>query len=366
MSGALSVEQRELRSVARDFFADRSDEAAVRAQMAAPIDAVAGYDTTTWALLNEQLGVQGMIIPEEYGGSGFGHVDLGVVLEEAGRALYGGPLLSTVLAADAILATGDHAADLLTRIAQDGAAATVAVLERAGSWGAPPRMRAERDGARWRLTGRKVHVLDAMSADLLVVSAPEGLFAVSRDDVTITPAPTLDQTRRQAHIAFDGAPARQLGDGAAVARLLATAAIHLAVEQVGGAARALDMAVEYSRTRHQYGRPIGSFQALKHLCADVATAVESARSAAYAGLHALDVDAPDLALTASAAQVFCAETYTAAAALCVQVHGAIAITWEHPAHLHLKRAKAGELLFGSPSRHRELLAAALGLAEGTS
>ena len=364
MTRTLTPEQRELQSVARGFFAERSDEAAVRAQMAAPSE----YDATTWTLLNEQLGVQGMIVPEKYGGSGFGHVDLGVVLEEAGRALYGGPLLSTALAADAVLASGDEAADLLPRIAQEGAVGTVAVLERARGWGAAPAARAERDGGRWRLTGRKVHVLDAAAADVLLVTARYGerigLFAVAPEDVTITPVPTLDQTRRQAHIAFDAAPARLLGDGAG-ARLLATAAIHLAVEQVGGAARALEMAVEYSRTRHQYGRPIGSFQAIKHLCADVATAVESARSAAYAGLHALDVDAPDLALTASAAKVFCAETYTAAAAVCVQVHGAIAITWEHPAHLHLKRAKAGELLFGSPSRHRELLAAALGLTETT-
>jgi alkylation response protein AidB-like acyl-CoA dehydrogenase len=333
-----------------------------------------GLDTSAWKQLGEQLGVQGLAVPEAFGGSGFTHVDLGIVLEEAGRALFGGPLLSTVLAAEAVLASGDDAAsaDLLPRLAGEGAVGTVALLERPGGWADPDvGTRAESQGSSWSLTGRKLHVPDGAVSDVVVTTARCGdrtaLFAVeaAAAGVTVETVPTLDQTRRQAHLTFDGAPARLLGQPegapAAIARTLSAAAVYLAAEQVGGAARALEMAVDYSKVRHQYGRPIGSFQALKHLSADLATAVESARSAAYAGLEALDRDAPDLPLAASAAKVFCSETYTAASAACLQIHGAIGTTWEHPAHLYFKRAKSSALLFGTPSRHRELLAAALGL-----
>ena len=374
MAVVLTAEQRELRSVVRAFFAERSAEDTVREQMSSP----PGLDTSTWKQLGEQLGVQGMAVPEVYGGSGFSSVDLGIVLEEAGRALYGGPLLSTVLAAEALLAAGDEAAcaNLLPRLAAGDVVGTVAVLERPGGWADPDvTTRAEQQGATWTLTGRTLHVPDGAVSDLVVTTARCGdgtaLFAVETGapGVSVETVPTLDQTRRQAHLAFDAAPARLLTvpatADAALARTLSAAAVYLATEQLGGAARALEMAVDYSRTRHQYGRAIGSFQAIKHLCADLAAALESARSAAYAGLEALDGDAADLPLAASAAKVFCSETYTAVTAACIQIHGAIATTWEHPAHLYFKRAKSSALLFGSPSRHRELLAAALGFASPT-
>jgi alkylation response protein AidB-like acyl-CoA dehydrogenase len=365
-------EQRELRSVARDFFTGRSGESRVRQHLADPTGADTA-DAATWKQLTEQLGVQGMVVPEAYGGGGFSHVDLGVVLEEAGRALYGGPLLSTVLAAEAIMAAGADAAcaDLLPRLV-DGAVGSIAVLERPGGWaGGEVGTLAEHRDSAWYLTGRKLHVLDGAASELVVATARCGdrtaLFAVetAADGVSAEPVGTLDRTRRQAHLTFDAAPARLLGEpgsgDAAISRVLAAAAVELATEQLGGAARAVEMAVEYSKARHQYGRPIGSFQAIKHLCADLAVALESARSAVYAGLEALDADAPDLPLASSAAKVFCSETYNAASAACIQIHGAIATTWEHPAHLYFKRAKSSALLFGSPSRHRELLAAALGL-----
>jgi len=370
MAVVLTTEQRELRSVVRAFFAERSTESAVREQMSGP----PRLDTATWKQLNEQLGVQGMAVPEAYGGAGFSHVDLGIVLEETGRTLFSGPLLSTVLAAEAILAAGDAAAcaDLLPRLAADGAVGTLAVLERPGGWGdSTVTTRAEQQGASWSLTGRKLHVPDGAVSDLVVTTARCGdgtaLFAVETGapGVSVETVPTLDQTRRQAHLTFDAAPARLLSApgtaDAAIARTLSAAVVYLATEQLGGAARALEMAVEYSLTRHQYGRPIGSFQAIKHLCADLATALESARSASYAGLEALDRESADLPVAASAAKVFCSETYTAATAACIQIHGAIATTWEHPAHLYFKRAKSSALLFGTPARHRELLAAALGL-----
>src|SRR3954452_9209787 len=370
MAVVLTPEQRQLRSVLREFFADRSAESLVREQMAGP----AGFDTDTWKQLGEQLAVQGLAVPEAYGGTGFTHVDLGIVLEEAGRALFGGPLLSTVLAAEAILAAGDHAAcaELLPRLAAEGAVGSIALLERPGGWAdAEVTTRAERQGSSWCLTGRKLHVPDGAVTQLVVTTARcedgTALFAVetAAAGVTVEAVPTLDQTRRQAHLTFDAVPARRLTRPgvaeAAIARTLAAAAVYLATEQLGGAARTLEMAVDHSLTRHQYGRPIGSFQAIKHLCADLATAVESARSAAYAGLEALDADAAELPLTASAAKVFCSDTYAAASAACIQVHGAIATTWEHPAHLYFKRATSSALLFGTASRHRELLAAALGL-----
>jgi alkylation response protein AidB-like acyl-CoA dehydrogenase len=370
MTVVLTAEQRELRSVVRSFFAERSPESAVREQMSgAP-----GLDTATWKQLGEQLGVQGMAVPEAYGGAGFSYLDLGIVLEAAGGALFTGPLLSTVLAAEAVLAAGDDAAcaDLLPRLAAEGAVGTLAVLEGPGRWADDEvSTRAEQQGTSWSLTGRKLHVPDGSVSDLVVTTARcdggTALFAVETGaaGVTVQAVPTMDQTRRQAHVTFDAAPARLLAppgaSDAAIARTLSAAAVFLAAEQLGGAARALEMAVEYSRTRHQYGRAIGSFQAIKHLCADVATALESARSAVYAGLEALDEDAPDLSLAASAAKVFCSETYTTATAACIQIHGAIGTTWEHPAHLYFKRAKSSALLFGSPARHRELLAAALGL-----
>ena len=319
-----------------------------------------GLDAATWKQLGEQLGVQGMAVPEAYGGAGFSHVDLGIVLEEAGRALFTGPLLSTVLAAEAVLAAGDEAAraDLLPRLAAGDAVGTVAVLERPGGWAdAEVTTRAEQQGTSWSLTGRKMHVPDGAVSDLVVTTARCGdgtaLFAVETGatGVSVETVPTLDQTRRQAHLAFDAAPARLLAApataDAAIARTLSAAAVYLATEQLGGAARALEMAVDYSRTRHQYGRAIGSFQAIKHLCADVPPRIESARSAAYAGLEALDRDAADLPLAASAAKVFCSETYTAATAACIQIHGAIG---DHLGAPGTPVLQAGEVV-GAPLRH---------------
>jgi alkylation response protein AidB-like acyl-CoA dehydrogenase len=373
MAVVLTAEQRELRSIVRDFFTVRSSESAVREQMTSPD----GLDAVTWKQLGEQLGVQGMAVPEAYGGAGFSHVDLGIVLEEAGRALFTGPLLSTVLAAEAVLAAGDEGAraDLLPRLAE-GAVGTLAVLDRPGGWADPDvTTRAEPQGASWTVTGRKLHVPDGAVSDLVVTTARCGdgtaLFAVETGapGVSVETVPTLDPTRRQGHLTFAAAPARLLTTpgtaDAAIACTLSAAAVYLATEQLGGAARALEMAIDYSGTRHQYGRAIGSFQAIKHLCADLAATLESARSAAYAGLEALDLEAPDLPLTASAAKVFCSETYTAVTAACIQIHGAIATTWEHPAQLYFKRAKSSALLFGSPARHRQLLAAALGFASPT-
>ncbi|MFI7503274.1 acyl-CoA dehydrogenase family protein [Streptomyces sp. NPDC049687] len=374
MDLTFSEEQDELRKVVRSFLAKHSDEATVRRLAADP----RGHDPAVWRRMARELGLQGLAVPEEYGGSGFGYVDLGVVFEEAGRALLGGPYFATVaLAAEALLRCADEQArhDFLPGIASGETVATLALTEGSGRWDEQgiglTALRDETGG--WRLNGAKTYVPDGHLADLLLVAArtPSGisLLAVETADtpgLTRTALPTLDQTRKQARIEFADTPARLLGhEGTAwpaLERTLATAAVLLAAEQVGGAAAALDAAVAYAKIREQYGRPIGSFQGIKHKCADMLMEIESARSAAYGGLWALDADdETEIAMAAALAQAFCSEAFTKVAADNIQVHGGIGFTWEHPAHLYFKRAKSSEVLLGTPSYHRELLATRLGI-----
>jgi alkylation response protein AidB-like acyl-CoA dehydrogenase len=374
MDLTFSEEQDELRKVVRSFLAKHSDEANVRRLAADP----QGHDPVVWRRMAGELGLQGLAVPEEYGGSGFGYVDLGIVFEETGRALLGGPYFATVaLAAEALLRCADEQArhDLLPGIASGGTVATLALTEDSGRWDEQGiRLTAAHDEAGgWRLTGVKTYVPDGHLADLLLVAArtPGGisLLAVETADapgLTRIPLPTLDQTRKQARLEFTDTPARLLGpEGAAwpaLERTLATAAVLLSAEQVGGAAAALDAAVAYAKIREQYGRPIGSFQGIKHKCADMLMEIESARSAAYGGLWALDAgDETEIAMAAALAQAVCSEAFTKVAADNIQVHGGIGFTWEHPAHLYFKRAKSSEVLLGTPSYHRELLAARLGI-----
>ncbi|MER5428079.1 acyl-CoA dehydrogenase family protein [Streptomyces sp. NPDC002588] len=372
MDLTFSEEQDELRKVVRSFLAKYSGEADVRRLAADP----RGHDLTVWQRMAGELGLQGLAVPEEYGGSGFGYVDLGVVFEEAGRALLCAPYFATVaLAAEALLRCDDEQArhDLLPGIAAGGTVATLALTEAAGRWDEPGiRLTARETAAGWRLTGVKTYVPDGQVADLLLVAArtPAGISLLAVDagapGLVRTSLPTLDQTRRQARLDFTDTPARLLGtEGTAwpvLERALATAAVLLAAEQVGGAAAALDAAVEYAGIRVQYGRPIGSFQGIKHKCADMLVEIESARSAAYAGLWALDAgDERETALAAALAQVHCSEVFTRVAGDNIQVHGGIGFTWEHPAHLYFKRAKSSEILLGTPAYHRELLAARLGI-----
>ncbi|WP_328483609.1 acyl-CoA/acyl-ACP dehydrogenase [Streptomyces sp. NBC_00377] len=372
MDLTFSEEQDELRKVVRSFLAKHSDEAEVRRLAADPL----GHDPAVWHRMAGELGLQGLAVPEEYGGSGFGYVDLGIVFEEAGRALLCGPYFATVaLAAEALLRCDDEEArrDLLPGLASGETVATLALTEEDGRWDeAGIRLTAHGTTDGWRLTGVKTYVPDGHLADLLLVAArtPAGvsLFAVDAGapGLTRTPLPTLDQTRKQARVRCADTPARLLGaEGAAwpaLARTLATASVLLAAEQVGGAAATLDAAVAYAKIREQYGRPIGSFQGIKHKCADMLMEIESARSAAYGALWALDGgDETETALMAALAQTYCSEAFSRVAADNIQVHGGIGFTWEHPAHLYLKRAQSSEVLLGSPAYHRELLAARLGI-----
>ncbi len=371
MNFAFSDEQEELRAAVRRFLSEKSPETEVRRLM----DTTEGYDPAVWSQMADQLGLQSLTIPEEFGGSGFTYVELLVVLEEMGAALLCAPFFSSVaLAANALLTSGDDEAkkSYLPGIASGETIATLAITEDNGKWDfSGIECKAEKKGDGWVLDGHKMFVLDGHVANLIVVAARSAagvsLFAVQGDaaGLTRTALPTMDQTRKQARLEFAGTPAVLIGtDGGAEAGLAKTldlAAVALAAEQVGGAQRVLDASVEYAKTRIQFGRPIGSFQAIKHKCADMLLEVESAKSAAYYAAWAAAEDSDELPVVASLAKSYCSEAYFHSAAENIQIHGGIGFTWEHPAHLYFKRAKSSELFLGDPSYHRELLAQRIGI-----
>ncbi|MGA2209104.1 MAG: acyl-CoA dehydrogenase family protein [Acidimicrobiales bacterium] len=371
MNFGFSEEQEELRKAVRRFLDDKSPSTEVRRLM----ETTEGYDPAVWSQMANQLGLQALAIPEAYGGAGFGYVELVVVLEEMGRTLLCAPYFSTVaLAANALLSSGDEAAkaEYLPGIASGETIATLAFTEESGRWELDGiTMEAKPAGDGWVLDGTKSYVLDGHTANLILVAARTAnglsLFAVAgdADGLTRTPLSTMDQTRKQAKLTFAATPARLVGeDGAAgpvLSKTLDLAAVALAAEQVGGAQRVLDMSVEYAKNRIQFGRPIGSFQAIKHKCADMLLEVESAKSAAYYAGWAAAEDNDELPVTACLAKAYCSEAYFHAAAENIQIHGGIGFTWEHDAHLYFKRAKSSELILGDPSYHRELLAQRIGI-----
>jgi alkylation response protein AidB-like acyl-CoA dehydrogenase len=371
MKLAYSAEQNELRDSARRFLADRIPLSRVRELM----DSEDGTDEKVWQYAGSQLGLQGIAIPEEYGGAGFSFAEQAIVLEELGAALYPGPYLaSAVLASTALLASTDEAAkhDLLPGIASGDTIATLAFTEDDGSWEPDAiRLAATQDGDSWLLDGHKSFVLDGNTATLLLVVARTadglGLFAVDggASGLARTPLATLDQTRRLSRCEFHAVPARLIGTPgeaeAILSRTLDVAAIALAAEQLGGAQRALDMAVEYAKLRHQFGRAIGSFQAIKHRCADLLLEVESLRSAVVYAAAAVAEDSAEVPVVAALVKALASDTYFHVAAENIQIHGGIGFTWEHDAHLYFKRAKASELFLGDASYHRERLAERIGL-----
>ncbi len=376
MDLAFSDEQTMLRDTARRFLDDKAPIAAVRRVM----ETDRGFDDDLWREI-AALGWLAMAIPEEYGGAGFTVLEQAILAEELGRSLCAVPYLSSiVLGADllASIGTEDQKAAVLGDLASGERRVAVAQVERSGRWDAPGiEMTAERAGGGFVLSGTKSFVLDGHTADTLMVmarigdSGEIGLLLVDADAPGIRRRrlETLDMTRPQAEIRFDRVrvPLAGLLGGAPsgwdpVAATLTRAGVALAFEQVGGARRCLDMAVDHARTRVQFGRPIGSFQAVKHICADMAVKVESAGSAAYAAGFAAIANDDGLAEAALAAQAYCSEAYVFCAAENIQVHGGIGFTWEHDAHLFYRRAKTDELLFGSPAYHRELMAGRLGLS----
>ncbi|OCB31953.1 acyl-CoA dehydrogenase [Mycobacterium malmoense] len=374
VSNAMGVgftdEQNELRRVVRSFFESKADEAQVRRHMESPLD----YDRSLWAQMSGELGLVGLAIPEEFGGQGSSFVEVGVVAEELGRALVPSPYFaSAVLASSALLGSGDDAAQrrYLPGIASGATIASLAVTEESGRWEADAvhtRARETADG--WVVDGAKAYVLDGYSAGVLLVAARTdyglSLFAVDRfDRVARRALSTLDQTRKQAGIVFSAAPASLVGRaGGAAAVLRSTLALGcaaLAAEQVGGAQRCLEMAVAYAKARRQFGRPIGSFQAIRHKCADVFLDIECARGAAYYAVRAAAQRSPELPAVASLAKACSSEAYARAAAANIQIHGGIGFTWEHPAQLYFKRAQSSGHLLGDAAFHRRLLADEVGI-----
>jgi alkylation response protein AidB-like acyl-CoA dehydrogenase len=371
-----NAERDELRTMLGKFFTSGASESAVRSVMTSA-DAV---DDALWRRLGDQeLGVLGLHVPTEYGGAGHGLGELAVVLAEAGASLACVPLLSSaVLATTALLRSGDKDAcgRWLPAMVAGTSRAALAVHEPERRWDQTPiSCTATRTGDQWTLTGLKSYVLDGAGADLLIVSASttEGpsLFTVnaSAPGVERTALAVLDLTRPMAGIGFDATPATLLGtpgDAASVLEyVFRIGCVALAAEQVGAAERILDTATEYARTRIQFGRPIGSFQAVKHRCADMLVAVAMARGVvahAIAAADGIDDGADELAVSAAVAKSYCSEALFDVAAGNIQVHGGIGFTWEHSAHLYFKRAKSSALLFGDPAAHRLALAGYLGAA----
>ncbi|MEV6325091.1 acyl-CoA dehydrogenase family protein [Nocardia sp. NPDC051787] len=343
-----SAEHQEFLASVRALLTKHAASAGVRAAMGTGL----GYDPALWRLLCEQIGVAALAIPEEYGGFGAGLVESLLVVGELGRTLAGVPMLgSAVLGAQAVLLSDDAeaCARLLPEVAEG--ARTIAVCWASETGWDEPGVH-ETDGA---MTGTAHYVLDGMSADTLVVVTPGGLFEVepTAAGVTRRSAPTMDPTRKLAEITFAAAPARRLGSGdpaATIARLRNIAWAAVAAEQVGAADRCLEMTVDYAKSRVQFGRVIGSFQALKHRMADMYVLLESARSASAAATAAVAANSPSAAEDVWVARVHCSEALTTIAAETVQLHGGIAITWEHDAHLFFKRAHGDAHLFGTPRR----------------
>ena len=369
MDFAFTHEHDELRQTVRRFMENESSEAIVRKLM----ETGQGYDRRSWERMASELSLLGLVVPEQYGGAGLGAVELAIAMEEMGRVLFCGPYLSSaVLAPAALLHAGDEAtrAKLLPQISAGKAIATLAFVEASGRWDlGSVAMRATRDDAGWKLTGLKDYVLDGHIADaiLVVAHADDGLALFHVEGAAAglerSSLPTLDLTRKLARLKFSGTAARRISAGDAAAslqRVLALGTAMLAAEQVGGAQRCLEMSVEYAKTRLQFGRPIGSFQAIKHKCADMLVETEFARSGAYHAAFAI-AGGEDVFEAAHLAKSYCSETYFHAAAENIQIHGGMGFTWEHPAHLYFKRARASSILFGDPSDHRLQLASILGL-----
>jgi len=365
-------DQQELRSLARKFLADTSPESAVHRV----VDSDLGCDRDLWRRMGRELGLPGLAIPEGYGGAGQGLIEVGAVAEELGRTLACVPFLSSTMATLTLLAADDEPARqrYLPGLAAGDLVATVALTEQDGSWDP----RAVTTSARmtttgWRLDGRKSFVLDGHVADVILVVARVGarvqVFCIDANGpgVSRKQLNTLDRTRRQASVHLDDAPATLLTPGPDAAALidgiLDRAVAVLAAEQVGVAERALEISVEYAKIRHQFGRPIGSFQAIKHQLADVLLGVESARVAAYQALLQLGPASGERAGSAAAslAKAHCSEMCLAATERMIQIHGGIGFTWEHSAHLYFKRARSTAQLFGDAAHHRERLARAIGL-----
>ncbi len=367
MGFGFTDEQLQFRDVVHRFLQEKSPPDEVRRLM----EQSRGFDPAVWQQLSEEMALPALHIPEAYGGQGFGMVELGIVMEEMGRSLLCAPYFSsTVLAATAILNAGSEQAklDLLPKIASGSCLATLAFTEPNNRWDADGiKLLATEQGDAFKLDGVKSFVLDGHISDQIIVIARQSsnhslsFFTVDGNATGLkrSQLKTMDATRKQARLEFKDVHAELLGDpdiaANALARTLDLAAIALANEMVGGAQQLLDSAIEYAGMRVQFGRTIGSFQAIKHKCADLLVAIELARSGAYYAASAVDEGADDLPAIASLAKSSASDAYMQAARDCIQIHGGIGFTWDHDTHLWFKRAKSSEVFLGDPGYHRELM-----------
>jgi len=353
MQFGLNESQEILQQNARRFFAGECPMTHVRhlAETGQP------YDPTLWAKMATQ-GYTGIIFPEKYDGLGLGKVELILLMEEAGRALLPGPFWSTVALAGAVIdavASDTQKTRYLTPICRGQARSTLALLEAGATWDLADAKLAAADG---RLTGEKLFVLDAAVADFIVVAAPTGVFLVEAQapGLSITPMPALDLTRNFDAVQFKDTPAEKLGEGTNLAPALNIATAALVAEMVGGMQRVLDLTVDYAKMRKQFGKPIGTFQAVQHQCADMYLETESSRSAAYYAAWALEHDAPDAATATSIAKMYASDACRSVGNRGIQIHGGNGFAWENDLHLYYRRAKASETMLGDATFHRERIA----------
>jgi len=365
---ALTETQQTLKNTVRKFLAAECPIAEVRKLM----ETETALDPALWRKIAEQ-GWNGMILPEEYGGFGMGMVEMAATMEEMGRALLPGPFFSTVLMAGPLLEGSSNSSEkqkYLSAIASGEAKAAVALLEDSASWSPDAvQLKAASSASGYTLDGRKLFVWDAAVADFLIcvarLNAEIALFLIpaKAGGLGITDLPAMDSTRKLYQVALDsvsvprenllaeGKPAR-----AALEHMLGVATAGLVAEMTGGMQRLLEMTVEYAKTRKQFGRPIGQFQAVQHLCADMLVYTESSRSAAYYAAWAIQERVPEAGLAVSVAKAYSSDAYREVGNRAIQVHGGMGFTWENDAHLFYRRAKASELAFGDATYHRERIA----------
>jgi alkylation response protein AidB-like acyl-CoA dehydrogenase len=368
MQFGLTETQQVLKNSAREFFTAECPIAEVRRMM----ETESASDAALWQKMAQQ-GWTGIVFDEECGGLGLGLVEMAVALEEMGRVLLPGPYLSTTLLAGVAIDSAGSPAQKkkhLSRIAMGEAHATLALLESDARWEPEAvRMDVHRTASGFALTGRKMFVTDAAAADFMVCAArcgaDLGLFLVPRDaaGLTMRRLPALDETRKLYQVDFAAVPVSAdgllaLGEPAhrALERALAISTVALVAEMVGGMQRVMEIAVEYAKARKQFGKPIGQFQAVQHLCADMLLLTESSRSAAYYAAWALQESAPEAAVAVSVAKAYASDAYREVGNRGIQVQGGMGFTWENHVHLYYKRAKASELMFGDGAYHRERIA----------
>ncbi|HET9839032.1 MAG TPA: acyl-CoA dehydrogenase family protein [Candidatus Angelobacter sp.] len=353
MQFGLSESQQILKDTARKFFAGECPIAAVRKLM----ETDTAFDAALWSKLAEQ-GFTAITVPEECGGMGLGTVELILVMEEAGYALLPGPLFSTVALAAPVIDALGTAAQLkkyLGPIAAGQARSTVALVEKDGSWN-PSHIQLSSAGD--RLSGTKLFVTDAAAANFIAVAARNGVFVVEANapGMRMEPMKGMDLTRKIYSIEFKNTPAERLAGSGDLGRALDIAAAALAAEMTGGMQRVLEATVAYAKTRKQFGKPIGIFQAVQHLCADMYLETESSRSAAYYASWALQENAPDAAKAVSIAKMYASDASRTVGNRGIQVHGGMGFTWENDLHLYYRRAKASETMLGDATFHRERIA----------